>query len=176
MLNYKTARCLSAAFALGVSLVLAGCANSPTAEEMTLQADPNIRRHQKSVFVSADSKPGIEPSVPGIVAPLLRSSVKSTSAFKQLFYGPGADYVLKVTVVNWKGPQNGLSMTADLESIWTLSEAKSKKVVMQETINSSYTAKYAMDDGSSRAERAINGVVLENIRLGLMAISKLKLD
>jgi len=63
-----------------------------------------------------------------------------------------------------------------MEAGWSLIDAKNKKIVMKESIKSTYTASLSESViGATRYRLAVEGAARENIRLGLIAISKLKL-
>jgi len=64
-----------------------------------------------------------------------------------------------------------------MEAAWSLSEQKTKKVVMRDSIESSHTATMGQAFvGVTRLRLAVEGAVRENIRQGLMGISRLQLD
>ncbi len=74
-------------------------------------------------------------------------------------------------------PMFGASFTVNMEAAWSLSEQKTKKVVMRDSIKSSNTATMGQAFvGVTRLRLAVEGAVRKNIRLGLMGVSKLKLD
>ena len=107
----------------------------------------------------------------------IEESIIGNGLFKQVIHDNGSDYVLNVTIVNFSKPGFGASFSVSMDTAWSLSDPITKKVVMRESIKSQHTATMGESFvGVTRLRLAVEGAAYENIRQGLMAISKLQLD
>ncbi len=168
--------------AVGVVWGLSGC-STPTAtrEGMILDPVPVLQKHPYSVALRTQG--GIETGTtdfPGIpnedFSKAIEESIIKTGLFTKVIQINGADYSLDVSIISMSKPLIGTSFTVNLETGWSLVKTANKEVVMRESIKSSNTA--TMGDafvGVTRFRLAVEGAARENIRLGLLAISKLQL-
>jgi len=161
---------------------LFGCASHATKEAMISLNIPSIQKHKHTVAIRTQG--GSETGaldVPRIAnddfAEAIKKSIIENGLFTKVIHGSDSDYNLNVNIVNMSTPMFGASMTASMEAAWSLQNNKNQHVVMRESIKSSYTAEaFAAFAGVKRVRLAVEGVARENIRIGLMAISKLKLE
>ena len=84
--------------------------------------------------------------------------------------------LINVSIVYISKPLFGASFTVNMETGWSLVNTVGKDSVMRESIKSSFTATTGDAFGANtRLRLAVEGAARENIRLGLIAISKLQL-
>lgn len=170
--------------ALVVSIVMAlsGCASPVSKDAVVAHSIPITKQHQKSVSIKTQggSETGAMDSSNisnSDLAKAIEESIVENGLFTQVIHGADSDYLLNVTIVNMSKPMFGASFTVSMEAAWSLSEQKTKKVVMRDSIKSSHTATMGQAFvGVTRLRLAVEGAVRENIRLGLTGVSKLQLD
>lgn len=176
--NNLTALPLIAAL-IGISSVLTGCAPA-SPDAMAIKGVPNLQHFQKTVSVQTQG--GGEADDPVNIpnadfARAIQTSIIDNGVFTKVLPVGSSDYLLSVSIVNMSKPLFGASFTIDLEAAWSLTNASTKTVVMRESIKSTYTATMSQAFvGATRYRLAVEGAAQENIRLGLIAISKLKLE
>ena len=106
----------------------------------------------------------------------IADSLYKSGLFSEIIHGKNADYLLNVMIFNLAQPGFGFSFTVKMEAVWSLAHADSKKVLMRESIRSSFTA--TVGDAFAAVKRlriATEGVAQENIRLGIKKLSQLNL-
>jgi len=106
----------------------------------------------------------------------IADSLYKSGLFSKIIHGKNADYLLNVMIFNLAQPSFGFSFTVKMEAVWSLAHADSKKVLMRESIRSSFTA--TVGDAFAAVTRlriATEGVAQENIRLGIKKLSQLNL-
>ena len=106
----------------------------------------------------------------------IADSLYKSGLFSKIIHGKNADYLLNVMIFNLAQPSFGFSFTVKMEAVWSLAHADSKKVLMRESIRSSFTA--TMGEafaGVARLRIATEGAAQENIRLGIKKLSQLNL-
>ena len=88
----------------------------------------------------------------------------------------GAAYALQVNITEFQKPESGLDMTAGLVALWSLHDARTRALLWSESITTAFTASTARSGMlDERLQAAIEGVVRENIQLGLEKLSALEL-
>lgn len=167
---------------VGIAVLLSGCASPASKDALIAHDIPEIQHHQKTVAISTQG--GHETSAMDSsnvsnsdFARAIEESVIENDLFTQVIHDNGSDYLLNVTIVNMSKPLFGASFTVTMEAAWSLSDSKTKKFVMRESIKSSHTT--TMGEafaGVTRLRIALEGAVRENIQQGIIAISKLNLD
>jgi hypothetical protein len=173
---------LSVTLTAVIVLALSGCASPASKDSVVVHSIPIAKQHQRTVSITTQG--GSETSAMDSsnvsnsdFAKAIEESILENRLFTQVIHGPGADYLLNVTIVNMSKPVFGASFTVTMEAAWSLVEKSTNKVVMRDSIRSSHTATMGQAFvGVTRLRLALEGAVRENIRLGLMAISKLQLD
>jgi len=161
---------------------LSGCSSPANMKAMTSGTIPGMQRHKYTVTIRTQG--GNETGtidVPSIsnndFAEAIEKSIIENSLFTKVIHGSDSDYFLNATIINISTPSFGASMTVSMETAWSLRNTRSRHVVMRESIKSSYTAgAFAAFAGVTRVRLAVEGAARENIRLGLIAISKLQLE
>ena len=106
----------------------------------------------------------------------IADSLYKSGLFSKIIHGKNADYLLNVMIFDLAQPSFGFSFTVKMEAVWSLAHADSKKVLMRESIRSSFTA--TMGEafaGVTRLRIATEGAAQENIRLGIKKLSQLNL-
>lgn len=161
---------------------LSGCASPASTDAIIIHDIPGIKQHQKTVAIRTQG--GSDTSAMGSsnisnsdFAKAIEESIIENKLFTQVIHGEGSDYLLNVTIVSISKPSFGANFTVSMEAAWSLSDRKTQKVVMRESIKSSDTA--TMGEafvGVTRLRLAVEGAAHENVQLGLMAISRLQLD
>lgn len=165
-----------------IAITLSGCATPISKDSVVVHNIPTTQHHQKTVSVKAQG--GAETSAMdtpnisnGNLAEAIEESIDKNGLFTRVIHGDDADYVLSITVINMSTPVFGLSFTVSMEAAWSLSEQKTKKVIMRDSIKSTHTASVGDAFVAVKRQRlAVEGAIRENIRLGLMNVSKLQLD
>jgi uncharacterized protein YceK len=161
---------------------LSGCASHATKEAMTSDIVPGMQKHKYTVEINTQGRNETGAlDLPSIskddFASAIENSIIENGLFTKVIHGNGSDYKLNVSIVNMSTPMFGASMTASMEVAWSLQNTRSKHVAMRESIKSSYTAgAFSAFAAVTRIRYAVEGAARENIRLGLMAISKLQLE
>ena len=167
---------------VSVVIALSGCASPASKDAVVAHSVPITQHHQKTVSIQTQggSETGAMDSSnisSSDLAKAIEESIVENRLFTQVIHGDGSDYLLNVTIVNMSKPMFGASFTVRMEVAWSLSEQKTKKVVMRDSIESSHTATMGQAFvGVIRLRLAVEGAVRENIRQGLMEISRLQLD
>lgn len=160
---------------------LSGCASPAAAKAMVPNSIPILQRHPYTVSVRTQG--GSETSAMEIsnisnddFAKAIEESIIKSGLFTQVIQTQDSNYLLNVTIIDISKPWFGLNSTVSMEAAWSLVNTVSKDIVMRESIKSSYTA--TIGDaliGVTRLRLALEGSARENIRSGLIAISKLQL-
>ena len=106
----------------------------------------------------------------------IADSLYKSGLFSKIIHGKNADYLLNVMIFNLGQPSFGFSFTVKMEAVWSLAHADSKKVLMRESVRSSFTATTGdAFAGVTRLRIATEGAAQENIRLGIKKLSQLNL-
>ncbi len=106
----------------------------------------------------------------------IADSLYNSGLFSEIIHGKNADYLLNVMIFNLTQPSFGFSFTVEMEAVWSLAHADSKKVLMRESIRSSFTATTGdAFAGTTRLRIATEGAAQENIRRGIKKLSQLNL-
>jgi hypothetical protein len=106
----------------------------------------------------------------------IADSLYKSGLFSKIIHGKNADYLLNVMIFNLAQPSFGFSFTVKMEAVWSLAHADSKKVLMRESVRSSFTATTGdAFAGVTRLRIATEGAAQENIRLGIEKLSQLNL-
>lgn len=160
---------------------LSGCASPATKKGMVTESIYVLHQHPHTVSVSTQG--GRETGAIDVTnisnddfAKAIEESIIKSGLFTKVIETQDSDYSLTVTIINFSKPLFGGSFTVEMEAAWSLINTVSKDIIMRESIKSSYTA--TMGDafvGATRFRLALEGSARENIRLGLLAISKLQL-
>ncbi|MBT6596079.1 MAG: hypothetical protein HOB34_08270 [Nitrospina sp.] len=107
----------------------------------------------------------------------IADSLYKSGLFSEIIHGKNADYLLNVMIFDLTQPSFGLSFTVKMEAVWSLAHADSKKVIMRESIRSSFTATMGEAFAAvTRLRLATEGAAQENIRLGIKKLSQLNLQ
>ena len=161
---------------------LSGCASPATTKAMTSGTIPGMQKHKYTVTISTQGGNETGDNVVASIsnndfAEAIEKSIIENGLFTQVIHGSDSDYFLNTTIIDISTPVFGASMTVNMEIAWSLSNTRSQHVVMRESIKSTYTAgAFAAFAGVTRIRLAVEGAARENIRLGLIAISKLHLE
>ena len=168
--------CLLASWA-----VLSGCSTPATSKSMVVSTFSLQKVFPYSVSVNVlggketDAMDKSQISNEAFMQAIADSLYKS-GLFSKIIHGKNADYLLNVMIFNLAQPSFGFSFTVKMEAVWSLAHADSKKVLMRESIRSSFTA--TMGEafaGVTRLRIATEGAAQENIRLGIKKLSQLNL-
>jgi hypothetical protein len=162
-------------------VMLTGCASPAVSKLMVAQDVEYAKVFPYSVAVNArgggDTSAMGKPQISNeAFAQAIVDSINKSGPFLKVFRGKSSDYILNVTIIKIEQPLFGLSFSVEMETVWSLVRGDSKKILMRESLKSSYTA--TMGDAFvavTRLRLATEGAARENIRLGLKKLSQLKL-
>ena len=154
--------CLLASWA-----VLSGCSTPATSKSMVVSTFSLQKVFPYSVSVNV---------LGGKETGAIADSLYKSGLFSEIIHGKNADYLLNVMIFNLAQPSFGFSFTVKMEAVWSLAHADSQKVLMRESIRSSFTATAEEAfAGVTRLRIATEGAAQENIRLGIKKLSQLNL-
>ena len=162
-----------------IAVQLSGCASPASKDALIVHDIAKVHPYKESVAVTVQggSETGAMDSSNvsnSDLAQAIEESITENGLFAKIIHGNGSDYLLNVTIVNMSKPLFGADFTVSMETAWSLSEVRAKKVVMRESIKSSYTATMGESFvGVTRLRLALEGAVRENIRQGMLALSQL---
>ena len=168
--------CLLASWA-----ILSGCSTPATSKSMVVSTFSLQKVFPYSVSVnvlggketSAMDKPQISNEA---FMQAIEDSLYKSGLFSEIIHGKNADYLLNVMIFNLTQPSFGFSFTVKMEAVWSLAHADSQKVLMKESIRSSFTATAGEAFAAvTRLRIATEGAAQENIRLGIKKLSQLNL-
>ena len=160
---------------------LSGCASPAATKAMVPSSIPAVQAYPYTVSVRTQG--GSETGAidtPNIsnddFAKAIEESIIKSGLFTQAVQAKDSDYMINVSIVYISKPLFGASFTVNMETGWSLVNTVGKDSVMRESIKSSSTATTGdAFSGVTRLRLAVEGAARENIRLGLIAISKLQL-
>lgn len=160
---------------------LSGCASPAATKAMVPSSIPAMQAYPYTVSVRTQG--GSETGAidtPNIsnddFAKAIEESIIKSGLFTQVVHAKDSDYMINVSIVYISKPLFGASFTVNMETGWSLVNTVGKDSVMRESIKSSFTATTGDAFGANtRLRLAVEGAARENIRLGLIAISKLQL-
>jgi hypothetical protein len=161
---------------------LSGCATPASKDAIIVHSVPGIQHHQKTVAIrtqgGSETSPMDLPSISNSdFAKAIEESIIANGLFTKVIHDNVSDYLLNVNIINMSKPIFGASFTVSMEAAWSLSDPITKKAIMRKSIKSSHTA--TMGQAFAAVERfrlAVEGAARENIRLGLIEISRLQLE
>ncbi len=165
-----------------IAIGLSGCASPASKDALIAHDIQKIKHHRKTVAITTQggSETGAMDSSNvsnNDFAEAIEESIIENGLFTQVIHDNGSDYLLNVTIINMSKPLFGGSFTVSMEAAWSLSDPITQKFVMRESVKSSRTV--TMGEafiGVTRLRLAVEGAVRENIRQGIMAISKLNVE
>lgn len=175
-------RRLLAAVALGATVaVMTGCAVAPSKPEAFVPATiASPVQHPQTVSVVTAGGLETNPAsrlrlTNATMSEALVAAINKHRVFSRVINGPGADYVLAVTLVNGDFPSFGVSFTVKAELAWSLKKADGN-AVWQEVIKSEGTATGGEAfAGTERVKIAMERAVRDNVAQGLAKVAALKL-
>ena len=164
---------------LGLSFL--GSCTTTNVEAMLPPHVEIVSTHESTVAVHAQGtgrRLGIGPAFVSDVdlQSAIEDAILGCELFSAITVDEGADYALRVKVTEFTKPESGLDMTAGLEVLWSLRDAKTRAVLWRETVTTAHTAN-TIGQGmlDERLQASIEGAVRENIQLGLEKLSALEL-
>jgi hypothetical protein len=164
------------------ALLLGGCATPAQSGAMMPTAMGSVTKHPGTLVINVDG--GSETSAAGAsqisnkdFAAALEQSIQQSGLFSQVIpFGQASDYNLDVQIVRLQQPMMGFSMTATLETNWTLTRLSDKSVVWRKAVVSSHTAKTGEAfAGTTRLRLATEGAARNNIQDAIAQMSALTL-
>lgn len=164
---------------LGLS-ALGGCTTT-SAQAMLPPSIEIVGTHERTVAVHAQGtgrRLGVGPAFvsDADLQAAVEEAILTCELFSAVTTDEGADYALRLKVTKFQKPESGLDMTAGLEVLWSVRDARTRAVLWSETITTSHTAN-TIGSGmlDERLKSSIEGAVRENIQLGLEKVSSLEL-
>ncbi|MGB5964486.1 MAG: hypothetical protein WBG65_03020 [Sulfurimonadaceae bacterium] len=162
-----------AALLLGAMVLFSGCAPKASKDAVVVHKVQIINMHTGNVEVNAHSNGDYITDED--LAKAIEESILENKLFEQVVHESKENYLLEVAVVSMDKPSMGFTMTVSMEATWLLKDLSNNKIIMRKVIHSSST-KTVGDAfvGVERIKIAIEGAIHENIRLGLLDISKIQ--
>lgn len=167
---------------LAVILVCAGCASAAKPEAMIAHVNLPVHQSPSTVIVSviggrSTSSMGVSQISDEDFAEALRQSMEHSGLFAQVLKDGSATYQLQAFIAQINQPFFGGSMTVTMEVHYTLTRNKSKQVVWQKALNSTYTAPFsAAFVGATRLRLAKEGAARKNVEQAIQEMSQLRLE
>ena len=167
---------------LSLSLLLVGCATPTQPRAMVPGNMEVLHRSQESISIAVSGgKRTTAVSTPQISDEAFAEALRVSFLTSKLFMASSSEtkvplYSLDAFIAQVTQPMMGLSMRVDMEVGYSLADTRTKKVLWQRSIQSTYTA--AMSEafvGVTRLRLATEGAARENIRKVLADISALNL-
>ena len=176
----KTKLIYTAHAALALTLaMLASCA-SPASPTAMVPSDANVRKkHNATVNVAVTGGHTTNPLWTSQVSnedfkQALETSLTRYGVFSRVIQDGSANYRLDVSLVRLKQPMVGFDMTVTAEVAWKLTDARSGRVLWQQTTTTPFTA--TVGDafmGVQRLGLANEGAIRQSIKTGIEHISAL---
>lgn len=160
---------------------MAGCATPAKVANMVPQDYSLAAKHPQSVHVDIYGGEETNPMLASKISDhdfkdALVLAIQKSKAFSSVVEIDGADYRLEVSIANLSQPMAGIDMTVTLSSFWKLTKVGATEPVWDDTVYSTYTAKFGDAlVGITRLRLATEGAGRENIKEGLRLVSELEL-
>lgn len=162
-------------------VMLSGCSTPAVSKSMVVQDVHFAKVFPYSVTVtarggketSALDKPQISNEA---FEQAIEDSLKKSGLFEKISGNKDSEYFLTVTIFELVQPSFGFSFTVTMKTVWSLVHTDSLKVLMRESVRSSFTA--TVGDAFAAVTRlrvATEGAAQENIRRGIERLSQLNL-
>lgn len=165
-----------------VGMLLGGCATPAQSDAMMSIPAVPVTKHSGSLGLTVTggsettAASASQISNEDFTAALERSIQQSGLFSKIIPAGQSGDYKLDVHIVRLQQPMAGFSMTATIETNWTLARLSDKQVVWRKAVVSSYTAKTGEAfAGVKRLRLATEGAARNNIQDAIVQMSALAL-
>lgn len=155
-----------------------GCASPADPAAMVPQTANIGKCHPHSVAVAVSGGHGTNPLWTSQVSnedfkKALESSLTKHRVFSSVVQAGGGEYRLDVTLVRLDQPFAGLDLKVTAEVTWKLTDARSGRVVWQDTTTSAYTATFGdAVVAFVRLKLANEGAIRESIKTGIERVSK----
>jgi len=160
-------------------LCLGACASAAKPEKMIPDEVELARHFPESVRVVAGGGQDTNALWMSAIATkdfvtALSTAIEQTGLFSSVVRGPeGGDYQLEVLIVDLYRPAAGFNMTVTLTTSWKLTHVATGRVVVQEFIDTPYTATVGQAFVATTRIRVANeGAARENIKQGLERLSQ----
>ncbi len=159
-------------------LFLGGCATPAQSNAMVPTSLGPVTKHPESLSVSVTG--GSETSAAGAsqissadFAAALSQSIQQSGLFAKIIpAGQSGDYQLQVAIVRLQQPMFGFSMTATIETSWTLTRLSDHAAIWRKAITTSHTAKAGEAfAGVTRLRLATEGAARDNIQDAITQMS-----
>ena len=165
-------------FLVLTGLFLGGCASPAQSNAMVAPSMGGITKHAESVSINVT---GGSPTTAMTASQIsnddftaaLSQSIQQSGLFSKInAAGQADDYHLEVAIVRLQQPIMGFSMTATIETNWTLTRLSDHSVVWRKAITSSHTAKTGEAfAGVTRLRLATEGAAKANIQDAITQLS-----
>jgi len=171
-------RILIATLLAVTGLFIGGCATPAQSNAMIPTSMGTVTKHQESVSLNVTG--GSETSAAGAsqisnadFASALGQSIQQSGLFAKIIpAGQSSDYHLEVAIVRLQQPMFGFSMTATIETNWTLTKVSDHTVAWRKAITTSHTAKTGEAfAGVTRLRLATEGAARDNIQDAISQLS-----
>jgi ABC-type uncharacterized transport system auxiliary subunit len=178
----KSIRALVMILIAAGAVLLGGCSTPAQPNAMVATSLGAVAKHPESLSLnvtggSATSAAGASQISNGDFASALSQSIERSGLFAKVIpAGQSSAYHLEVAIVRLQQPMFGFSMTATIETTWTLTHLSDRAVVWQKAITTSHTAN-AGDAfvGVTRLRLATEGAARDNIQDAINQLGALSL-
>lgn len=156
---------------------LGGCASPASREGMTPTAFQVQKALGQSIKVQTSGGSGTGSFDSSNISDedlkaAIESAITQSGLFQQVIQQGGSEYELSVRITSLRKPLAGFSMTAEMETAWSLVRSSDQKTVLQKAVMTNFTA--GVSDafaGVTRLRMAVEGATRENIAQGIRALS-----
>lgn len=159
-------------------LFFGGCASPAQSNSMVAPGMGSVTKHAEAVSINVTGgSPTTATSASQIsnedFASALSESIRQSGLFSKIVpTGQADDYHLDVAIVRLQQPMMGFSMTATIETNWSLVKQSDRTVVWRKAITSSHTAKTGEAfAGVKRLRLATEGAARANIKDAITQLS-----
>jgi hypothetical protein len=163
-------------------LFLGGCATPAQSNAMVPTSMGSVTRHAESLSLSVTGGSGTSAAGASQIsnadfASALGQSIQQSGLFAKIIpAGQSGDYHLEVAIVRLQQPMFGFSMTATIETNWTLTRLSDHAVIWRKAITTSHTAKAGEAfAGVTRLRLATEGAARDNIQDAITQMSAVAL-
>lgn len=165
------------------ALLLGGCASPAQSGAMVPTSLGPVSKHTQSISLnvtggSPTSAAGASQISNEDYTTALTQAIEQSGLFAKVIPpGQAGDYHLEISIVRLQQPMMGFSMTATIETNWTLTRISDHSVVWQKAITTSHTTKTSEAlAGVKRLRLATEGSARDNIQDAIQQMSALNLQ
>ncbi len=163
---------------IAIASLLGGCTSPALTSAMVPTSLGAVTKHIESLSINVTGGAEAMAQISNAdFSAALGQAIQQSGLFAQIKpMGSTGAYHLEVSIVRLQQPMMGFSMTATLETNWTLSRVSDHNVIWQKAITTSHTAKTSEAFvGATRVRLATEGAARDNIQDALGQLSAVAL-